>query len=99
MRRVIRCASAVLRVRRPIESRFGAKQLVTIVGAGKGIRTLDLLITSNLEVSGVHTRADACAAPKRAERQTPSYQLSWRAAVSALSTAFSSPAADRTKGA
>jgi hypothetical protein len=48
VRRVIRCASAVLRVRRPIESRFGAKQLVTIVGAGKGIRTLDLLITSEL---------------------------------------------------
>jgi hypothetical protein len=49
-------------------------------GAGKGIRTLDLLITSNLGVSGVLVRAVACAAPRRAERKSPSYQLSSSAA-------------------
>jgi hypothetical protein len=78
--RVSRSASAVLRVRHPIASRFVAKPLVTTLGAGTGTRTPGLLITSNLKLSGVLTGPIVHDTRIALEREPPSYQLSWRAA-------------------
>jgi hypothetical protein len=52
-RRMIRCTSAVLSVRCPISSQFGANSLVTMLRAGTGTRTPGLLITSNPRLSAV----------------------------------------------
>jgi hypothetical protein len=50
-----------------------------MVRAGKGIRTLDLLITSNFRLSGVLTGPIAGGTPINRERKPQSYQLNWRA--------------------
>src|SRR5450759_967282 len=71
--------SAVLTPRATCASQFVASSLVTRLGAGKEIRTPDLLITSNLGANGVLTSAAACGTPITRERKPPSYQLSWHA--------------------
>ncbi len=55
--RLICSTTAVLTPRATCESQFVASSLVTRLGAGTGTRTPGLLITSNLELSGVLTRA------------------------------------------
>jgi hypothetical protein len=77
-RRMIRCTSAVLGVRRPIASRFGANSLVTMLRAGTGTRTPGLLITSNPAVSAVLSGPIAGGRRNAAERRAPSYQLNLR---------------------
>jgi hypothetical protein len=63
-----------------LASTYNAKSLVTMLGAGKEIRTPDLLITSNLGLNGVLTATIAGGTLIALERKPPSYQLSWHAA-------------------
>ena len=79
LHRVIRCTSAVLGIRRPIASRSVVKLPVTMVGAGTGTRTPGLLITSNLNLSGVLSRPIAGGTRIARKRKRQSDQLSWRA--------------------
>ena len=79
VRRVSRSASAVLFGWPRVTSTDRAKSLVRMLRAGTGTRTPGLLITSNLEVSGVHANAILYGTWIDAERKPPSYQLSWRA--------------------
>jgi hypothetical protein len=65
---MIGSASAVLFGYPRLASTHNAKLLVSDVGAGKEIRTPDLLITSNLGPSGVLTGAMRYASPTVLER-------------------------------
>ncbi len=66
---MIGSASAVLFGCPRLASTHNAKLLVSDVGAGKEIRTPDLLITSNLMLSAVPIGATPCVTPTGHERR------------------------------